>query len=133
MCERFFSALNENLLDWPDVASLFSFRLTHSSRCLSCGYENSSETSQMYLEMTVPPDGTALKLQVEEYLNEGLTRLYNCEDGCKRMSQKIRKMTLTSAAETNFITVVLSRGFESLDGFTFLRNKTPATEEISVR
>ena len=87
----------------------------------------------MYLEITVPPDGTALKIQVEDYLNEGSTMIYNCEDGCKRMSQKIKKMTLTSAAEARFIIVVLSRGFDSLDGYTFLKNRTPATEDLSLR
>ena len=87
----------------------------------------------MYLEMTVPPDGTALKTQVEDYLNEGLTRLYNCEDGCKKVSQKIRKMTLTSSAEARFIIVVLSRGIESLDGYTFLKNRTTATDDLSLR
>ena len=115
------------------MASIFSFRLTHSSQCETCGSENSSETSQMYLEMTVPPDGTALKTQVEDYLNEGLTMLYNCEDGCKKISQKIRKMTLTSSDEARFIIVVLSRGIETLDGYTFLKNKTPATEDLSLR
>ena len=87
----------------------------------------------MYLEMSVPPDGTALKMQMEDYLNEGTTMIYNCEDGCKKMSQKIKKMTLTCAAEAKFIVVVLSRGFDSMDGYTFLKNRNPATEDISVR
>ena len=81
----------------------------------------------------IPPDGTALKTQVEDYLNEGLTMLYNCEDGCKRITQKTRKMTLTSCAEARFIIVVLSRGIESLDGYTFLKNRIPATDDLSLR
>ena len=133
-CVRdFFLCLNENILDWPDVASMFSFKLTHSTQCQTCGHENSSETSQMYLEMTVPADGTALKIQVEDYLNEGSTMIYNCEDGCRKMTKKIKKMTFTSAAEAKFILVVLSRGFDTLNGYTFLKNKTPATENISLR
>ena len=42
------------------------------------GHENSSETTQIYMEMQVPPDGLHLKTQVENYLNEGSTMLYFC-------------------------------------------------------
>ena len=88
-CVReFFLCLNENILDWPDVASMFSFSLTHLSQCASCGHENSSETTQLYIEMQVPPDGTALKMQVEDYLNEGSCLFYFCSEGCNKMSFK---------------------------------------------
>ena len=47
-CVRdFYLCLYENITSWPDVYSLFSFTLKHSSTCSSCGHENSSETTQI--------------------------------------------------------------------------------------
>ena len=133
-CVRdFFLCLNENVLDWPDVSSLFSFLLTHSSKCDSCGNENTSETSQMNLILDVPPDGSDLKIHVENYLNEGWSNLYFCEENCKKLTQKHKKIMLTCAAEAEFLTVFLSRTLETIEGYKFVRNQVNATSNINIR
>ena len=94
-CVRdFFICLNNNLEQWPDVYSQFSFSLTHSTICSTCGAETKSDTSQIYLEMPVPPDGSDLNMYIEEMLNEGSSVLCNCSDGCNSFSQKMKRTTL---------------------------------------
>ena len=133
-CVRdFFLCLNENVDHWPDVYSMLAFGLTHSSKCNTCGHENSSETVQIYLEMEVPPDGSDLKAQVENYLNDGLPRLYNCEEGCKELRQKTIRMTVTNIQETEYLTIVLSRGIETMDGYKFLKHRNNVAKDISIR
>ena len=133
-CVRdFFLCLNENILDWPDVFSMFAFELTHSSKCVSCQHENMSETTQMYLEMPVPPNDSDLKDYVEDYLNEGSTLGYFCNEGCKKFSEKTLWTTLTSGIRAKFLIIVLTRGIETLDGYHLVTNKITATNDISVR
>ena len=133
-CVRdFFQCIDENILDWPDVCEMFTFKITHSSKCQSCEHEIKSETTQIYLELQVPPDGSDLKTYLEDYLNEGSTFLYFCEEGCKKMSQKTRRTTLSSSEESEFLPVILTRGMETDDGYQFSRNRVSADKDITVR
>ena len=133
-CVRdFFICLNENILEWPDVFSMFAFELTYSSRCLSCQHEIISETTQMYLEMTVPPNDSDMKDYVEDYLNEGLTMGYFCDEGCKKFSDKTKRTTLSSGINAKYLIVILTRGIETLDGYHLVTNKVTATSDISLR
>ena len=133
-CVRdFFICLNENILEWPDVFSMFAFELTYSSRCLSCQHEINSETTQMYLEMTVPPNDSDMKDYVEDYLNEGLTMGYFCDEGCKKFSDKTKRTTLSSGINAKYLIVILTRGIETLDGYHLVTNKVTATSDISLR
>ena len=129
----FFLCLNENIFDWPDVSSLFCFSLTHSSKCDSCGIENTPETTQMYLELDVPPDGSDLKIHVENFLNDEWSNLYLCEENCKKLTQKHKKIMLTSAAEAEILTVFLSRTMQTLDWYKFVKNRVNATSDILIR
>ena len=72
-------------------------------------------------------------MQVEDYLNEGATQPYFCEEGCNQMSQKIRRMAITSVDEVEFLTVILTRALDTLDGYQFVRNKITATSDINIR
>ena len=134
MSEIFYLCLNENIMAWPDVAAIFSFSITHSSKCVSCGYvANTMQTTQMIIEMEVPPDGTDLKMQVENYLNEGETQPYFCEEGCRQRSQQIRRMAISSVDELEFLTVILTRALDTQDGYQFVRNRITATSDINIR
>ena len=81
----------------------------------------------------VPPDGTDLKIQVENYLNEGATQPYFCEEGCRQRSQQIRRMAISSVDELEFLTVILTRAQDTLDGYQFVRNRITATSDINIR
>ena len=132
-CVRdFFLCLNENLLNWPDVFSTFGFKITHSTKCCSCNHINQSETTQMYLEIPVPPDNSNLNEYVEEFLNTGELVGLRCENGCQSFVQAERRSTLTASAETEFLVVVLTRAVETLDGFKLVKNTTLPTNDVFI-
>ena len=132
-CVRdFFLCLNENMLEWPDVYSKFSFDLVHSTICSSCEEENSYETNQMYVELPVPPDNTILKDHVEKYLNEATIIKVSC-DGCKRESEKKQKVEIDDCDEVQFLIIILSRGRTTLTGYEFSSNRVNVTEDILIR
>ena len=133
-CVRdFFICLHENLLNWPDVYSIFTFKTTHSSKCTQCGHENNLETTQNYIEMQCPSDDSDLRAEVEDYLNGSSSRLYKCEEVCKRLREKTISLKITNTAESQLLTVVLTRGIETLDGYKFLDNRVDATKDIFLR
>jgi hypothetical protein len=133
-CVRdFFICLNENLISWPDVYSWFSFQLTHSTECSSCKHRNESETTQIYLEIPVPPDGAHLKNYIEEYLNEGTKVGCYCQEGCNAFSEKRKRISLTNSDEAKFLIIILTRGIETLDGFQLVKSKINSTDIINIR
>ena len=89
-CVRdFFVLLNENLLNWPDVYNYFAFQMVTSTTCVSCGKRSESESTQIYEEMPVPRDGSNLKCYVEQFFNGSSTVETHCQDGCRKLGQKI--------------------------------------------
>ena len=62
-CVRdFFLCLEANLENWPDVCSVFSFKMTHSLECLGCNRINKYDTQQMFIKIDVPPNISNLTL-----------------------------------------------------------------------
>jgi hypothetical protein len=133
-CVRdFFLCLDENILSWPDVYSLFSFKLTHSSECTSCKHRNESETMQLYLEMPVPSNNSNLKASVEDFLNGGSTFENYCDKSCKAIREKIKRTKITTTDEVKFLIVILTRGIETEDGFHLVKNKIKSTDNITLK
>ena len=133
-CVRdFFICLNENMINWPDVFSTLAFQLTHSTECISCKHKIHSETTQLYLDLPVPPSNSNLKDYVEDFLNEGSRIGVHCQEDCKEFTQKIKRTTITNADEAKFLTIILTRGIETLDGFQLVKNKIKATGDIFLR
>ena len=133
-CVRdFFLCLNENLVSWPDVYFSFAFKIIHSTKCCTCNQIKESETSQIYIELQVPPDGSNLNDQIEEYFNNSSLIGAFCEIGCKDLVQSEKRSTLTKAAEAEFFTVVLTRAVQTLDGFQINRNKIISTNDVFIR
>ena len=133
-CVRdFFLCLNENFLSWPDLFSSFGFNITHSTECCSCNFVNQSETTQMYLELPVPPNDSNLNEYIEDYFNGSSSVRFFCENGCNNVVQSKKISTLTRAAETEFIVVILRRAVETLDGFQLNRNRTIPTNDVLIR
>ena len=132
-CVRdFFICLNENLIAWPDVYSTLSFRLTNSTECPTCKGKNIYETTQIYLELPVPPNNEDLKEYVEDFLNKGSKLGCFC-DGCNKYSQKIKQTSITSSDEAKFLTIVLTRGIATADGYHLVKNKILSTNSIKIR
>ena len=42
-------------------------------------------------------------------------------------------MTVTNIQETEYLTIVLSRGIETMDGFKFSKNRNDVAKDISIR
>ena len=133
-CVRdFFLCLNENLVNWPDVFSLFSFKLTHSSECSTCKHRNVFETTQLYVEIPVPPNNSNLKHHVEDFFSERSQYGSYCDEGCNAFSEKSKWTSITSLDETKYLIVILTRGIETMDGFHLLKNEVKSTENIIIR
>ena len=132
-CVRdFFLCLNGNLVNWPDVYSQFSFTLINSTVC-SCNHRNSYETNQLYVEIPVPPNGSSLKMYLEEFFNEGSAVLRECRDGCNAVSRKIQRTELHNSEEAKFLIVILTRGVQTLDGYKLINNKIDSTDIVNIR
>ena len=133
-CVRdFFICLTENLIKWPDVFSTLAFRLTNSSECMTCGNKNSYETTQVFLELDVPPSNEDLKDYVEDYLNKETFIGRECKEICKKFTKKKQKNSITELDEVNFFTVILTRGIETVDGYHLVPNKILSTNTIKLR
>ena len=133
-CVRdFFLCITENVLNWPDVFSFFGFKITHSSQCCNCNFDNQHEITQMYVELQVPPDGSSLNDYVEEYFNSCSLVGAFCENGCKQFAQSEKRSSLTKADETKFLTIILTRAVETLDGFQLNRSNIIPTNDIWIR
>jgi hypothetical protein len=133
-CVRdFFLCINDNFLSWPDVYLFFRFEITHSTSCSSCNNINQSETSQMYAELQVPPDYSNLSDFIEEFFNRSSLVGVYCETSCKSLVQAEKSSKVTRTADTEFITVILTRAVETLDGFKINKDRTIATNGVLIR
>ena len=129
----FFLCLNENVLSWPDVYSTFGFKITHSTTCLSCGHVTKSETQQMYIEPEVPQDDSSLNNFIEDFYNASTFVHTFCEDECQKFVQAEKASKLTDASETEFITVILTRAIETLDGYQLNKNSVNSTSNVLIK
>ena len=133
-CVRdFFLCLQENFLSWPDVFLTFKNNMTHSTMCCGCNQLYHSETTQMYVELPVPPHNSCLSDYVEEYLNTSTLVDKLCEDGCKKFVQAEKRSRLSLASETEFMIVILSRAAETVGGLELVGNEIVATNDILIR
>ena len=132
-CVRdFFLCLKENANTWPDVYSFLSFSTTHSSTCISCKDNNVSESNTSFIELDMPSAGSDLRSTVENYFNEPTLVSSYCEL-CNIIGQVEVKDQISSTEETDFITIILRRGVETLEGFEIQMNKLIANDDLFIR
>ena len=133
-CVRdFFVCLSENIENWLDIHTIFSFTTVNISTCMTCGYKSESEQSQIYLEMDVPPNNSNLGNYVEQTLNDGQVVEYHCEDGCKARFQADKRTMLKSVKEAQFILVMLRRTIMSEYGIELVPNNVNSGDDINIR
>ena len=133
-CVRdFFLCLEANLVNWPDVCSVFSFKMTHSLECLGCNRMNKHNTEQMFIEIDVPPDNSNLSEYVEDYLNISSLVCIFCKDVCQKLCQKEKRTRLTLSSEAEFIVIILTRTVDTMDGKKLIRNKVNSTNDVFIR
>ena len=133
-CVRdFFLCINENLVNWPDVHSTFALRLTHSSECSTCKHRNEFETTQLYVEIPVPPNNSDLKEYIEDSFSERSNFGGYCDGSCNAFSEKSKWTSITNTDEAKFLIVILTRGIVSMDGFQLVKNQIKSTDDIDIR
>ena len=115
-CVRdFFLCLHENFLSWPDIFLTFSYKITHSTTCCGCKQIYQSETSQMYVELPVPPHNSCLNDYVEEHFNASTLVDKYCEERCKKFVQAEKRSRLSLASETEFMIVILTKSSRNIE------------------
>ena len=87
----------------------------------------------MFIELQVPPDSSNLNDYIEDYFNTSSMVGAFCENVCQQLVPSEKRSMMTLAAETDFITVVLTRAIETLDGFQLNRNRIRATNDVFIR
>ena len=133
-CVRdFFLCLTSNAENWPDVYNHFAFKTTYSRKCCKCHNQFTSESTQLFLEISVPTDGFDLNSSIEEELNMCSLVALDCNGMCNDTAIAEKATKLTSGKETEFITVLLSRGTETPDGFNLNMNRTKAFKDVWIR
>ena len=130
-CVRdFFLCLNENALNWTDVHEFLSFQTVDLTICNRCQNENRNEIRQIYLEMEVPPHGSNLAQQVEQYFNESNFVEYIC--GLCEFQLAEKRLLLKSAVETNLITVLLRRSVRGENENEIVANEINAVDDLKL-
>jgi hypothetical protein len=87
----------------------------------------------MFVEMPVPQDDTSLDSHVSDQFNcSSLVGVF-CEDGCQQLVQVEKSSKLTLARDSEFLTVILTRAVETLDGFTLVKNEVISTNDVFIR
>ena len=99
------------MISWPDVFSIFGFKITHSSECLACHEVYRFVTNPMYVELEVPEDGSKINESIGEYFNVSSLVGKNC-DGCGNFVEAEKRCRVTSISETEYFIVILTRAIQ---------------------
>ena len=83
--------------------------------------------------MSVPQHNSQLDEYIENFFNDKSRVENNCTESCKKLTLGEKRSTLTSVEDSKFITIILSRAVQTLDGYAFNQNKTVATSKILIR
>ena len=101
-----------------------------STTCSRCRAISSSETTQIYEEVAVPPDDTTLSEIVENLFNGSSTVHTSCKDGCKVPGEAMKRTTLKSTQDSQFIILIFSGAVDSGQGYQLLSNNFVSTGNI---
>ena len=133
-CVRdFFLCLNQNLISWPDVFSMFAFDIKNISECTSCRVRYEFETNQLFIEFPVPPNNSSLNQYVENFFHERTKYFLFCDGDCQSLREKTKWTSITNSNEAKFLIVILTRGIKTMDGYSLVPNKTISTENLKIR
>ena len=125
--------LQANAPSWPEVCSLFEFKLKHSTVCLNCSYSHVTQTSEMYLELQLSDHISNLNELIEEYLNQSELVTLKCEDGCCKEVLKEKRTQLSSCIASRYLIVILQRGVQTIHVFRVNRHRVICTGELFIR
>ena len=104
-----------------------------STTCSNCEMRSESESTQIYEEMSVPKDGSNLKIYVEQFFNGSSTVETHCQNGCQKLGPGKRRTTLKSTANSKFIQLIFSRAVDSGQGYQLVTNSVVSTDDVEIR
>ena len=86
----------------------------------------------MFVELDVPTSEESLGDYVSEYLNTNSLVGVKC-DICGKEVQKEKNSRLASIKDTEFLTVILTRYKQTLEGIKFISNEVTSTKDLFIR
>ena len=132
-CVRdFLLCISENSESWPDIHSLFSFNIFHSSTCMICKEKVVSQTNQMYVELDVPANDSSLDIYVEDFFNRTIQIEKFCEN-CKQIVFAEKQTQLSSVEETKVFIILMRRAIDTPNGYAMNENRIISTNDIVIR
>ena len=132
-CSRdFFICLSQNESVWPDVFSLLKFDIVNSTICGKCHYKSESTMSDIYRYMPVPPENSNLNSFIEDFFNSAIPVDYQCEQ-CKNHSRALHKSSIKDLKQVQNVVFIISRAFETVDGYEVVKHKVTSTGEVILR
>ena len=113
-CARdFLIILSENKENWLDVYHTFHHVTVQTLACPNCKRESYYRSSDLFREMTCPPDNSRLKNYIEQTFSCSEEVEFTCE-GCQKRGIFKKSLKLCSEESSEFIIVVLTRGVSDL-------------------
>ena len=82
--------------------------------------------------MYVPPDNSNLNESVEEFFNIAELVGMNC-GSCKKYVQAEKHTKLTQGSASEFILVILTRGYGTEENYHFVKNRTRPLNNVFIR
>ena len=74
-----------------------------------------------------------MNTDIENYFNSSTFVGVFCENGCQKFVQAEKTSKVTETSETKFITVILTRATETLDGYQLNENRVTSTNDVFIR
>ena len=128
----FFLCMQENMESWPDVCSIFNFKLINSTTCCGCNHHFESESVHMYVEMDLPSNNSSLSESVENYFCTSNLSAWTCNN-CKNNCQSEKRTEISLVTETEFLTIILTRTIQTQDGFELNKKEIICTNDVYIR
>ena len=130
-CARdLFIILSEHQANWLDLYTMFHHVTLQTVYCPHCNHESRYKSSDLYRELSCPPDGTKLRNFVQLQFNSSESVEFFCEDGCKKKGMFKKKIQIVSKESSTFLIVVLTRGIAgSMNNYN---NRVTATDDVTI-
>ena len=88
--------------------------------------------SDIYQYMPVPPENSNLNSFIEDFFNSAIPVDYQCEQ-CKNHSRALHKSSIKDLKQVQNVVIIISRAFETVDGYEVVKHKVTSTGEVILR
>ena len=133
-CVRdFFLCLRENRLNWLDFYTFLNHNVVDEVKCSHCNRNSIGVTrEELYTEIDCPPDGTALRISVQNNFHVGEEIEYRCEQGCGTQSFSMKRTALQDSRNTNFLIIILRRAKYDQGRQIIVTNDVQVTDNVTL-